>query len=404
MTIVKSLLAAGLLAVALVASGLAQQPTPQQRAASRPAATLPAKYSLRLSVVDYPRVDGSTSAHPLGVAIACAVTGYQCQWSNWSFRGGQRRLWPLPARAKTPAESAPKPQPPVKLDTLDAFAWAGVAIGPGSIIPANAELGLHTRHNGTHGSYVNLIQRKARMILVARRPSEDEVKLAGQRGVELAIREVALDAFVFLLNRNNKVAGLTTQQIRDIYTGKITNWKTVGGADKKINAYQRNRNSGSQETMKTAVMGDRKMSAWRPMITHSMNGPYNRLARDVAGMCYTFRYYNQYMAPMTLRTLRKRADLPAGWPSEPVAFDENQVLVRPTRMCVVDGAAPTPANIRNGKYPFVTGVYLVHLADMKADSPAARLRDWILSPEGQAVVTSTGYVPLPPDRIQPPQK
>ena len=67
-------------------------------------------------------------------------------------------------------------------------------------------------HQGTHQAYVNLIERKADLILVAREPSSDERQHAEVRGVELDVQPVALDAFVFLLNSKNPISNLTLPQ------------------------------------------------------------------------------------------------------------------------------------------------------------------------------------------------
>ena len=64
------------------------------------------------------------------------------------------------------------------------------------------------------------------------------------------------------------------------------------------------------------------------------------------------------------------------------------------KMCAVNGIAPSDDTIRNRTYPYVTDVYAVVRNNTPADSPAVRLRDWLLTPEGQAVVKESGYVPL----------
>ena len=85
--------------------------------------------------------------------------------------------------------------------------------------------------HGTSEAYINLINNRADLILVARSPSEDELIQAAKLGVQLDVRPVALDAFVFLLNGKNPVTDLTIEQIRDIYSGQIVNWREVGGPD-----------------------------------------------------------------------------------------------------------------------------------------------------------------------------
>jgi phosphate transport system substrate-binding protein len=65
-----------------------------------------------------------------------------------------------------------------------------------------------------------------------------------------------------------------------------------------------------------------------------------------------------------------------------------------TRTIAVDGVEPNFENIRARKYPLVSEVLVVTRRGIEASSPAGRLRDWLLSREGQAVVRESGYVPL----------
>ena len=113
-------------------------------------------------------------------------------------------------------------------------------------------------HSKTHNAYVNLIDKKSDLILVTY-PSEEEKKLAKDAGIELEIVPVVKEAFVFFVNKENIIDNLMLNQIQDIYSGKITNWKEVGGADAQILAYQRPQNSGSQSGMLSLVMQGIKM-------------------------------------------------------------------------------------------------------------------------------------------------
>lgn len=96
-------------------------------------------------------------------------------------------------------------------------------------------------HNKTHEAYVNLIDKKADLIFVTG-PSEEELALAKEKNVELEIVPIVSEGFVFITHVDNPVNQLTVEQIQDIYTGKITNWKEVGGEDLPIIAYQRPEN------------------------------------------------------------------------------------------------------------------------------------------------------------------
>jgi len=113
--------------------------------------------------------------------------------------------------------------------------------------------GLH--HNTTDTAYQNLIAGTKDVIFVTA-PSPDELAAATAAGVELDVIPVVKDALVFLTNTANPVTGLTSQQVKDIYTGTTANWSQVGGADAAIIPYQRPVNSGSQTLFLQLAMGD----------------------------------------------------------------------------------------------------------------------------------------------------
>ncbi|MBQ6037027.1 MAG: substrate-binding domain-containing protein, partial [Lachnospiraceae bacterium] len=77
------------------------------------------------------------------------------------------------------------------------------------------------------------------------RPSKSQLEEAKEERIDLKITQIGREGFVFFTEKDNPVENLTSSQIRDIYAGKITNWKEVGGKDQAIIAFQRPANSGS---------------------------------------------------------------------------------------------------------------------------------------------------------------
>ncbi len=281
---------------------------------------------------NYPRVDGSTSTHPLQILTACKLLNVACTWT-------------LPSFSEFVVERGIGPDLATSLTET------------GGIV-------LSIFHRGTHQAYVNLIQKETDLILVARLPSDDEVKEAAKADVILEVRPMALDAFVFLVHKDNPVTSLTLEQIRSIYAGEIADWSELGGAG-EINAYQRDRNSGSQELMEELVMKGRSMSDAPNMIFPSMMGPISAIHDDTLGIGYSVYYYATFMLP-----------------------DENIKLLG------VEGVHPNSETIASGVYPLATEVYVVVRADMPPDSFAIALRDWFLTDAGQETVKESGYVPI----------
>jgi phosphate transport system substrate-binding protein len=307
-----------------------RSPSPSATPVPTPSPT-PDVEAMRAAIArDYPRVDGSTSALPLQRVVACELLGLPCVWlaGFWS------------AATVIP-----------DMTRIDA---------PELAEPINA-----ITHNGTHGAYVNLLEGQADFILVARPPSEDELRAAQESGVTLDVQPVALDAFVFLVNVENPVDDLSIETVRDIYAGRITRWAEGDLKGKSISTYQRNPNSGSQELMEKLVMRSTPMVDSPDMILESMMGPFNAVDEDELGIGYSVYYYAVFMLPTP------------------------QV-----KLIAIDGVAPTSANIANRTYPLTTEVYAVVREGTPQDSTARVLRDWLLTGDGQGAVAESGYVPL----------
>ncbi len=283
-----------------------------------------------ITSADYPVIDGSTSTQPVGIVLAATLLGTSYGYSE--IMDGSKRMM---------AYSSSKPQ---LADSINNYI---------------------VKHNTTHDAYVNVIDGTAKLGLVARLPSEDELAHAESSAVELSVVPFALDAFTFLLNRKNPVENLTIEDIRKIYTGETTNWLSVGGHDLAIRPYQRERNSGSQEMMMSMVMKDLTIINSPNMIVNSMMGPFNALALDTTGIGYTVYFYGKNMAP-----------------DHTVKFSS------------VDGIFPNYENIKSKRYSLWADVYLICRNDLDPSALAAHLREFILAPAGQQVVKASGYVPI----------
>ena len=93
-------------------------------------------------------------------------------------------------------------------------------------------------------------------LLIAAEPAEVIWQEKAQQGFQWEMSPFAVDGLVFVVNADNPVDSLTTQQVQKIYAGEITNWAQVGGEDLEIVPFQRNAEAGSQAAMVKLVMGD----------------------------------------------------------------------------------------------------------------------------------------------------
>jgi phosphate transport system substrate-binding protein len=282
---------------------------------------------------NYPKTDGSTSTDPLNVLIACKLLGIKHQWT----RGGNG--WYIEPVLKS-SKNIKKFESLVKLSQ-------------------------------THQSFINLIDKKADVILSARKMSPDEKAYADQKGVSLIETPIALDGFVFIVNPENSITTLTIEQIQDIYTGKITNWNEVGGNDLEIYPFIRNANSGSHELMESMVMFDFG-SEWsinrevisKEQIIYSMVPVFDEVSRVERSICYSIYYFKKVM-------LRDQG----------------------TKTIAINGIHPDDESIGNNSYPLSTEVYAIIRSDLDTSSTAYKLYEFIQTDLGKEVIKESGYLP-----------
>ena len=229
-----------------------------------------------------------------------------------------------------------------------------------------SEAGLN--HNATIEAYENLITAKKDVIFVTA-PSKEELAAAKEAGVELEVIPVVKDALVFLANKANKANNLSQQQVKDIYTGKITNWNKVGGNNQPIIPYQRQINSGSQTLFLQLAMQDTiPMDAQTDLRISTMNELVDAITEydnSQNALGYSVYYYTQQMY-----------------------IKDNAKLLQ------IDGIMPTNQSISDETYPYLTYYYAVIRSSEPANSLSRQLIDWLLCPEAQQMASGTGYVPL----------
>ena len=207
----------------------------------------------------------------------------------------------------------------------------------------------------------------ARMLVVYEAPDyvKDELKEAD---AQLEQKPIGVDALVFIVNEDNPVTDLTQQQLRDIYAGKITNWKDVGGQDLDIVAFQRRSDSGSQTLFrKLLIQGGELMDPPTELAPAAMGelvdsiAAYNNSANAIGFSVYY--YIDQMYSQPGLRLLS------------------------------VDGVMPSNDTLADGSYPLCNDFYAVIRPDAAADSPERQLYDWLDTEAGQACIKKAGYVP-----------
>ena len=231
------------------------------------------------------------------------------------------------------------------------------------------ELAMQKRYvqlNGSDEIYRRLLAGECDMIF-ALAPSKAQQEDAEKAGLVYEMTPFCRDAFVFYVNAKNPVDGLSTEEIKGIYSGQITNWRQISPKNNaKIIAFQRNEGSGSQTTLQR-LMGDTPIM---PPLKEDRVGGMGEIINDTANyrnnrsaLGFSFRYYSMDLL-------------------------RNDKI----RLLPIDGVAPTVENIRNETYPHVATAYVVTVRP-RTDN-IRRIVDFLLSPAGQELVEKTGYVPV----------
>jgi phosphate transport system substrate-binding protein len=171
----------------------------------------------------------------------------------------------------------------------------------------------------------------------------------------------AKDGITIFLNESNKVKELTLKQLSEIYQAKITNWKQVGGEDAPIKLYGRENSSGTYAFFKDEV-----------------------IKGDYAASCQTL--------PGTAAVVNavKKDKYGIGYGGAAYAAGVKHCMVKKDDK--TPGSVPTAENIAKNSYPITRYLYLYMRS--KPTGETKKFVDWILSPEGQKIITEVGYFPV----------
>lgn len=189
---------------------------------------------------------------------------------------------------------------------------------------------------------------------MASRDLKDEEKSSG-----LKETEIALDGISIITNKNNEIKDLTLKQIKDIYTGKITNWKEVGGKDAPIVVLSREDGSGTRDGFQEKVgfeseelVKDAQISDGSGNIKSTIEGNENAIGY------ISYGYVDDAINALT-----------------------------------VDGVKLTPETVKDGSYKIARPFILVNMED-KISENGTKLIEFILSGEGQSIIESKGFISI----------
>ena len=173
---------------------------------------------------------------------------------------------------------------------------------------------------------------------------------------------VARDGLSIYVSAANPLSELTMDQLRLIFTGKITNWKELGGPDAKIIVYSRENSSGTYVFFKEHVL---------------KNADYTPRAQGMPGT-----------AAVVNAVAKEKHGIGYGG----AAYAKGIKIVKVKKDAQSPGVLPDEARVKDGSYPLSRPLYF-YLRN-KPSGDIGKLVDWVLSPPGQAVVHKVGYFPV----------
>lgn len=221
----------------------------------------------------------------------------------------------------------------------------------------NPGVSLHVKGGGTAEGIKALIQNKTDICTASRNLKPEEAKLlADYYGSLGLVFLIAKDGLSIYVNPYNHVKDFNMQQLKDIYTGKITNWKVFGGKDTSITVVTRNPNSGTYLYFKEHVMEDENYSS-SAMVATTTKEIVNFVSKNTNAIGYGGMGYKKN-----------------------------------TFHAKINGIEPNEENVRNDTYPITR--YLHFFTTKSPGGVVKNFIDWVLSPAGQNVVRKSGYIPL----------
>jgi phosphate transport system substrate-binding protein len=173
---------------------------------------------------------------------------------------------------------------------------------------------------------------------------------------------VARDGLAVYLNSTNPISELSLEQLKGIYTGRLTNWKEVGGPDARIIVYSRENSSGTYVFFKETVLGGADFTP-RAQTMPGTAAVVNSVSKEKFGIGYGGAAYAK-----AIKIVKVKKDAGSA------------------------GIAPDKTTVLNGTYPLARPLFFYLRAKPTGDIKS--FIDWVLSAEGQGVVEAVGYYPV----------
>ena len=183
-----------------------------------------------------------------------------------------------------------------------------------------------------------------------------------EKGVYPVAHVVAFDGIAIVVNEKNPVEELTKDKLRDIFMGRIKNWKKLGGPDMDIVLCSRDKNSGTFDTFKNLVMKHKGKK-------HEVDSSANSLGSNGA-----------------VHSMVKKTPAAIGFVG--LGFTDGVKTLK------IDGVAPSKRTVKSGRYPVARPLFMWTNGYPEMGSPLFRFLNIHLTRDGQEIIESQGFVPV----------
>lgn len=223
----------------------------------------------------------------------------------------------------------------------------------------NPGINVTVGESGSGNGARSLLNQTAHIGTMSRFMRDTEFKAAVDGGVMPVAHVVALDGLPILVHPSNPVSDLTVDQVRDIYAGRITNWRQVGGPNRTIIAISRDTNSGTYETFNNMVMRRTEIASGVEYV--GSNGAVRQRIQTTPA---AIGYAGLGFVDETVKALK------------------------------IEGVEPSEKTVRTGEYAIARPLYMFTDGYPKLGSPLFRFMNIHLSENGYYMIREVGFIPL----------
>lgn len=243
---------------------------------------------------------------------------------------------------------------------------------------ANPEKKVSVQGGGSGTGIAALLNGSTDIASASREMKPKEWDQAKAKGLTVKEFVIALDALAVVVHPSNKVSKLTIAQLSDIYSGKVTNWKEVGGDDKEILVISRENNSGTHVYFKEHVLRQGKEAK-------KDDANPDPLAKLEFGSKVTYGVSSQAIGDQVKSNPAAIGYFGMGW----ITKDVKPVEIGKDAKAYF---APTAANTSSKKYPIARGLQMY--LNTAAGEKGQKFIDFVMSPAGQKVIKDQDFVPV----------